>query len=736
MSGRDRSHNALVQAKQQADQAAASVQQLSEAAEKYGNTLDALNSKVKPLGENTTLPKPDLKPQPQKNPNAGLGGIDQLIEKAKEAKASLDAMFAGPQDEGLVDAISKAKTAVDAIKGVPTEMAQAAKNLGVGDNVAAITDKLIELNAKVNITKEAVQDFTKVWNDINKVKAELSGTNAELAYMAAGGTKAGLAMSEGFKQAQEELAKLSPTSLADYAKSLQGTKLPQSTQQNMVAWAGTAQQAQLQAIIQKLRDAGVEVKSTGNAFNDASAGLTQFYGSADKAKNALQAMLTASENLRKSLETLKVAQSDANMNKLGAFGGGNLYDIRQNDQRQAATQQVTQMQDAGVPNANFTSMSAQIAASGIAFTQGATAAETLTNALVAMDNATVLAQTQAATWKTILTQQQTAWTTFGTNSVDVLSKILQGTMSLKQGVKTVLADLMQTIANAALFDPLKANLTSAIQGLMSGGQGLNGFSFGNLFQGVLGLGQNSITGAAGAGIGGATKAIAGAGKDAVQLANTTAVTASTVAITANTAAMAALTSVVGVSLGTSTISDATSDVSALSAALTFAATGGYIQRFAGGGSPMVRGIGGPTGDKIPAWLSDGEFVVNAQGTKDNLSTLMAINNGGKATTNSKGWLRFASGGAVSTNGGSTVTPLYTPSVDQINRGTGSNSSVTSQTSHTTIDASTTLVVQGSIDSVTHDTLTATLNDRDQKMKAQLPALIDGRVSDSIRRNRY
>lgn len=41
----------------------------------------------------------------------------------------------------------------------------------------------------------------------------------------------------------------------------------------------------------------------------------------------------------------------------------------------------------------------------------------------------------------------------------------------------------------------------------------------------------------------------------------------------------------------------------------------------------VRGPGGPTTDSIPAWLSDGEFVINAKATAKNLPLLKAINSG-------------------------------------------------------------------------------------------------------------
>lgn len=70
-----------------------------------------------------------------------------------------------------------------------------------------------------------------------------------------------------------------------------------------------------------------------------------------------------------------------------------------------------------------------------------------------------------------------------------------------------------------------------------------------------------------------------------------------------------------------------------------------IPRFADGGQPrrrpgLVRGPGGPRGDKIPAFVSDREYIVSARGvTPETLPFLEAINRGAPVP-------RFADGGPV------------------------------------------------------------------------------------------
>lgn len=91
-----------------------------------------------------------------------------------------------------------------------------------------------------------------------------------------------------------------------------------------------------------------------------------------------------------------------------------------------------------------------------------------------------------------------------------------------------------------------------------------------------------------------------------------------------------------------------------------AKTGGYItpggiQHFAGGGD--VRGPGGPREDKIPAMLSDGEFVVNAAATRKNRRALETINSGKAPALQTAS---IATGGNVLNR--SSVTNTFAPTI--------------------------------------------------------------------------
>ncbi|MEC9342711.1 MAG: hypothetical protein VYD64_02580 [Pseudomonadota bacterium] len=81
------------------------------------------------------------------------------------------------------------------------------------------------------------------------------------------------------------------------------------------------------------------------------------------------------------------------------------------------------------------------------------------------------------------------------------------------------------------------------------------------------------------------------------------------------------------------------------------ADGGPVQAMAAGGA--VRGPGGPRGDRIPAMLSDGEYVVNAAATRMNRPLLDASNAGAGA------------GATRRSDGGGTVVNIITPPGDEV-----------------------------------------------------------------------
>ena len=137
---------------------------------------------------------------------------------------------------------------------------------------------------------------------------------------------------------------------------------------------------------------------------------------------------------------------------------------------------------------------------------------------------------------------------------------------------------------------------------------------------------------------------------------------------------------------------------------------------AGGG--QVNGPGTSTSDSIFAMLSAGEYVVNAKSAAKFMPLLEAIN-GGKLPGH-------ANGGPI---GQITTADLYTSSA-------GQNGSLQGGSKSHIIDASTTIHVAGNMDSVSLADLKAHLSLRDQQLRAQLPLLIDGRVQDSLKRNRY
>lgn len=84
--------------------------------------------------------------------------------------------------------------------------------------------------------------------------------------------------------------------------------------------------------------------------------------------------------------------------------------------------------------------------------------------------------------------------------------------------------------------------------------------------------------------------------------------------------------------------------------------GGMVPGFASGG--MVSGPGGPRSDKVPAMLSNGEFVVNAAATKRFGGLLQQINSG-----QLQGLQQLASGGLAAANDNTSLSAPMAPASD-------------------------------------------------------------------------
>ena len=154
-------------------------------------------------------------------------------------------------------------------------------------------------------------------------------------------------------------------------------------------------------------------------------------------------------------------------------------------------------------------------------------------------------------------------------------------------------------------------------------------------------------------------------------------------------------------------------------ATVLVANGGHVRRFASGGlnGPVV-GPGGPRDDKIPAMISNGEFIVNAASTRRNLRLLHMINSGMIP--------KFAAGGEAS---GNDFVPGMTRSVNQ-------ESLLRSPQKSAMIDARSTFHIGGDISEERFMQLKQYADERDSRLREELPHLIDGRVVDSSWRGRY
>lgn len=565
---------------------------------------------------------------------SGIAGLDALIAKAKGAEAELANLWKGPPNEALLQAFEKTAASIEAIGDDAKKQALAADKLGVSwDNVASRMDYL---NTKVVLTSNAVKDFTKIWEDVHKSEGAIKGINDEIAALGQniGKDNPGKSLAEGMKQAQTEMAKLSQGALKDIFDTIDRSGTNPNDNAASKAFAVKAQAEQTANLVTFLRAQGIAVKDLATDYDTALNALAKFYAGEQKAKETLANLTNAEQALR---DMRKQNTTNSALINGAQSGAGGLQNAQN---QQTASSLFSQFGLAG-------------AAAGNAYAVALGTQQRVNDALKVTQG--------------ILDGQIKSWQSFGSNGVNALEGVILGTTKLRTALNTVLKDFITTMANTAFFDPLKANLSSAIQQGMTGG-GWGGFSLSKLF-------------------GGANNGAAAAAQ------------------TANTAQLVILNGL----------------MTTLIAVQTMNAGGAYIglaglMGLAGGG--QVNGPGTSTSDSIFAMLSAGEYVVNAKSAAKFMPLLEAIN-GGKLPGH-------ANGGPI---GQITTADLYTSSA-------GQNGSLQGGSKSHIIDASTTIHVAGNMDSVSLADLKAHLSLRDQQLRAQLPLLIDGRVQDSLKRNRY
>ncbi|WP_321919303.1 phage tail tape measure C-terminal domain-containing protein [Paraburkholderia tropica] len=149
-----------------------------------------------------------------------------------------------------------------------------------------------------------------------------------------------------------------------------------------------------------------------------------------------------------------------------------------------------------------------------------------------------------------------------------------------------------------------------------------------------------------------------------------------------------------VSAGLGLSSGATSTIATSTSSLVGSNSYGFYGAYADGGH--VTGPGSGTSDDIAAWLSNGEFVVNAKSTAENRGLLEAINSGSRVN----GIARYATGGYVGS----------TPSAPA-ERGGDTNVQVDVSTGSGSLDQTDVTWLQGQIKSLVDSRLA-------QKMKGQ------------------
>lgn len=652
------------------------------------------------------------------DPDRGLRALNDIINRAQNAQRALDTMWQGPTHSGLLEALDDVQRRLfdmdaDQLKRLGELFSAASVDVsglgGIEDALAVVT-----LNAQQ--AEDAVEKFNKVWEDIQSGQQQLQNMQRTFDYLVNGGDPENSWIVEAVNRAKETVRSLTTQDLPTLRKTLESLKdstganlFNESAISAIMGGAEAGDTATLTAVTRALSSLGIEVASTGDAARDAEDGLAQFFSQLESGRDRTQRASAFFGQLAENIRGFKDS-----MDRMAVLAnGGTLQQALNLDYLQSAREAVRYLDEDALAG-----LKTQLQAVGIA---GSDPIQMLADFYKGQDLVTEASDRMTSA----LEMQAEAWASWSTSSIDSIRAVILEGESLKRSIVGILAELGNTILDAAIFDPMKEGLSNVVSDMVKGKEGVG---LGDA-AGVIGGGLKRLFGLGGSVTGGdrlaevaplesLTKA-AGAAGDMIQgsflsglLQSVWGTQAETSAQSVNTSALIAAT--MALNGFTATLLTA----SAMNASNSFMSVApDLIGLFANGG--WVTGPGGPRGDQIPAMLSNEEFVMNAKAAQQNKGLLNYLNRGGQLKF-------FSDGGSVTVDDAVRLGSFGGPQM----------SGLTSKERPSKIDARSTFVIQGNVDQDVWEQMKAWAEARDAALREELPYLIDGRVVDSLQRDRF
>lgn len=400
--------------------------QMKESARLHGVLTGLSKLSLLPEDRATANFNPNNKTPQGKDPERGLRSFDALIEKGGSAQKMLDNMWKGPADQGLITALDDIQTKLFNLD--PDQLTALDKLLASEDAVKGIKDRaaqLLVLRERVDIAKQTVQDFNKVWDDIQQGRIELAGINKQLEFLQRGGNPDNFWLIEASTKASEALRKLTQGDLKTLQTTLDALEVPKDAADAIMSFAGTSKAAAMQAVVKVLGDYGYGISQTGDAAIDAQADLANFYATISGGQQALSTAADAIVELQHPL---------ANM-------GSYLM------QAQVRFENLNALATTGSKEAKE-------------------AVEAVNTALEAQGYKTgTLAERWAAFQQNLAVQQAKLqdWTQFTSNALDSFGNVLSGAQKMGDAIRSIFQDLKNTIVQAFIIEPLKAKAIEFIK---------------------------------------------------------------------------------------------------------------------------------------------------------------------------------------------------------------------------------------------------------------------------------